>query len=585
MLLVGIHACKSGSDPAPGGGNATTTNLVGTVTDKDSKPVAGVKITVGTLTTTTDANGLFNVDNAPLTNGRCLVKAEKELFYTAVRGLKAGATSSATSITLVSLGTPGKVPAATGGTIVTNGLKIAFPASGFTKNGAAVTGNVDAYVNYISPTDPNLGNLMPGGDLAGLSTSGISQQLITYGAVQVILQAGGQPVDLATGKTAAITFPAGASTLPVIPLWSLNETTGIWKEEGSATLANGVYTGTVTHFSSWNLDLGRDEAELTGTILGCTNQTVGFQKLRIGQRTAYTDANGGFNVAVPAGQDIVIEAANANTYTTLTNIPALTAGATKDAGRLAVCLPSVTGKLVGCNNAAGIADIQLFNNSGQLVAASQPSSNGSFTVSGGAGQQAELRITKINGEVVIKKVTFPALGAQPVDVGSIDVCVSGQPQGRQEMAFTLNGDGRVNQRFLFYSDPIFNDIPQLFKDSGSNTLNLFLFRVNANAATTGSTGITFEIPGTKPGTYTTMVSENQQIIFPGTTGSNAITYLSTDSTLMTFTIAQYDSVGGRVKGTFSGNLGKFMTATNTLIEKPVVTVSAGAFDLVRSADQ
>jgi WD40 repeat protein len=39
-----------------------------------------------------------------------------------------------------------------------------------------------------------------------------------------------------------------------MPLWYFDETLGMWKEEGTATLKNGVYTGTVTHFTDHNLD-------------------------------------------------------------------------------------------------------------------------------------------------------------------------------------------------------------------------------------------------------------------------------------------------------------------------------------------
>ena len=56
---------------------------------------------------------------------------------------------------------------------------------------------------------------------------------------------------------------AQMSTAPAtIPLWSFNETTGIWQEEGSATKVRNAYVGNVSHFSWWNCDLQSPQAIL-----------------------------------------------------------------------------------------------------------------------------------------------------------------------------------------------------------------------------------------------------------------------------------------------------------------------------------
>jgi hypothetical protein len=68
----------------------------------------------------------------------------------------------------------------------------------------------------------------------------------------------GNALQLKDGKEAQLTFPIPESlkdkTPNQIPLWSFNESTGLWEEEGIATLQNGVYVGTVKHFSWVNLD-------------------------------------------------------------------------------------------------------------------------------------------------------------------------------------------------------------------------------------------------------------------------------------------------------------------------------------------
>jgi hypothetical protein len=63
---------------------------------------------------------------------------------------------------------------------------------------------------------------------------------------------------LQPGKTAKLRFTIPSSlrsTAPAtIPLWSVDETTGLWKQEGSATKGTDYYEGDVSHFSFWNCD-------------------------------------------------------------------------------------------------------------------------------------------------------------------------------------------------------------------------------------------------------------------------------------------------------------------------------------------
>ena len=68
-------------------------------------------------------------------------------------------------------------------------------------------------------------------------------------------------VTILAGPCASRPAAPRAPTLPAtFPLYHLNETTGRWTQEGTATLqtdpATGAkyYEGTVSHFSTWNAD-------------------------------------------------------------------------------------------------------------------------------------------------------------------------------------------------------------------------------------------------------------------------------------------------------------------------------------------
>ncbi len=150
-------------------------------------------------------------------------------------------------------------------------------------NGNAYNGNVNVAMFHLKPSDQYLNELMPGSFLAN-NTDGNSRIMETYGMLHVQLTgASGQNLQIASGHTAEMTVVIDAtqtSTAPAtIPLWSFNETTGIWQEEGSATKVGNAYVGNVSHFSWWNCDAQFPQCLLNvhiqnATALPLSNVTV-----------------------------------------------------------------------------------------------------------------------------------------------------------------------------------------------------------------------------------------------------------------------------------------------------------------------
>ena len=68
-----------------------------------------------------------------------------------------------------------------------------------------------------------------------------------------------------------MSIPVGStqtSSAPAeIPLWYFDETNGVWKEEGKATLQGNEYVGEVSHFTFWNCDISWDLIYLDGSVL------------------------------------------------------------------------------------------------------------------------------------------------------------------------------------------------------------------------------------------------------------------------------------------------------------------------------
>ena len=158
--------------------------------------------------------------------------------------------------------------AAAGGTLTgKDGVKVTFaPNTLVDVNGAAVTGAVQ-----VSMTPVNVATNLRAfpGRFEGVGTTGEQGMIVSYGTVEYALSAGGSPVQLAPGKKATIEVPSyiqrNLDSTPVlagnsVPIWSLNERTGTWIQEGTGTVVAGTspsdlaLRAEVAHFSWWNMD-------------------------------------------------------------------------------------------------------------------------------------------------------------------------------------------------------------------------------------------------------------------------------------------------------------------------------------------
>lgn len=104
------------------------------------------------------------------------------------------------------------------------------------------------------------------GDYRAVDKSGSEVNLASYGTVFAEFRdASGNLANLLPGKTATVFFPIPpthvASAPPTIPVWTYDETAGVWREESKAVLVSTssgpMYQGTTTHFSTLNTDIDK----------------------------------------------------------------------------------------------------------------------------------------------------------------------------------------------------------------------------------------------------------------------------------------------------------------------------------------
>jgi len=152
-----------------------------------------------------------------------------------------------------------------------DGVSLTVPAGGafVDGNGNPVVGDVEVFMSPIDVTDERAVRAFPG-EFEGVDENGDRSPIASFGVADYRFFQGGEELELAGGQTATIRIPLYATTdldgTPLaagasIPLWSLDEDTGIWQQEGFGTVVADVASptglsveGDVTHFSPWNID-------------------------------------------------------------------------------------------------------------------------------------------------------------------------------------------------------------------------------------------------------------------------------------------------------------------------------------------
>lgn len=345
-----------------------TAALQGNVFDDAGAPAPGVTVQVGSKTAITNANGYFRIDDAPLDKKASLVAAAKAGFFKAYRSFSATSGANYVNIKLVKKVLTGTINAASGGDAsLSNGSKVTLPANGVVNasTNAAYTGTVNVYASYIDPSAADISQTVPGSFMA-TDKAGNRVTLESYGMLAVELEsASGEKLQIKSGSSATLTtaIPAAnlASAPATIALWSIDETTGLWKEEGTATKSGNVYVGSVSHFSFWNCDISIPTVTLSLTLKNAAGSPLvhaGVRIKRSNNTTAYgyTDSLGQVSGLVPKNETLTLDVIdqcntsfytqNVGPYSVNTNLGVITLTNTGNS------IVTIKGKLVNCSAAA-----------------------------------------------------------------------------------------------------------------------------------------------------------------------------------------------------------------------------------------
>lgn len=375
-----------------------TAILQGNIYDENNQPADGVTVTVGSKSVVTSTNGYFRIITASLDKRTSLVTAQKTGYFKGLRVFPATSGTNQVVIKLIKKTLAGTVNATTGGSAtLSNGSVITLPANGIVNEatGAAYTGNVNVYAAYIDPSNSDIATRIPG-SFAGTDKNGGRVLLTSYGMMAVQLESTtGEKLQIKSGLTASLITPiptAALSSAPAtISLWSVNEQTGLWIEDGNATKQGNTYVGDVKHFSFWNCDVSSQSIRISMTIkdgagrpivhapVSITRSGTGWQTVGWG----WTDSLGQVGGIVPPNENLLVEvldpcfnvvySQNVAPLTLTTDLDIITVtGST-------VKVVTLRGKLLDCAS-AGVANGYAIITTSNIVRYAATDANGNFEV-------------------------------------------------------------------------------------------------------------------------------------------------------------------------------------------------------------
>jgi len=307
----------------PGNRVSSIVGLIGLVVDStNGTPVSGVTVTAGALSTTTDTQGNFALPT--IANGSNVVSFTLNTYAPQSRTVQISSTIETSLIVqMVPNGALDPFDPATGGTLTVAGStgQIDIPGNSLRRADGSVpsAGSASALLTPIGPSlDPFL---LPGEYVVQPAAGGSTAQFETFGGLDIrITDAGGTALtNLVAPATIRIPVNSRNTTIPpTVSLMRFDSATGLWVEEGTATLQgvapNQYYEGTVTRIATWTAGQIYTASIITACVQDQAGAPVGGARVNSdginysGGGTATTNASGIALVPMKRGGQAVITA-------------------------------------------------------------------------------------------------------------------------------------------------------------------------------------------------------------------------------------------------------------------------------------
>lgn len=275
MLL--LSACENN------GSAAKTTSINLNITDTSGVPVESVSITV----LKADSSNKVSAEVVSTGNGKYEVSDIPEQTDLVLQLYKFGYSSQIKPLTTLSAGTittayqtvmikqQGPISFSVDTDAQINGkhgARVEVSASAFVdQNGNLVSGDIELHMTPVDVSTAAGIQAFPGSFSGILDDGSLTPIIVSFGTTEYNFSQNGEALQLAPGQSAEIDMPMYIANYPngdainsgdEIPLWYLNETTGIWQQEGTGVVIINTASpvglsmrATVSHFTWWNTDM------------------------------------------------------------------------------------------------------------------------------------------------------------------------------------------------------------------------------------------------------------------------------------------------------------------------------------------
>lgn len=293
----------------------------GQITDNTTgEPLVNVKVSIGTESTITDAEGYYTLSNLTA-NQEVVVNFEKEgyLLGSTEINLKSFADDNTLSPNYLEFKMRShKYSWEHESDKALFGDSIDVDAAYVDKNGNPYNGTMLAELTILDLTTVE-GKTLFTGSFKGINSNGDIVQFESYGLISLLLEDNnGNALEFAKDEIGTLKFNYVSSSvnLDTIPMWYYDYDQGLWVEEGYAELqADGTYKGEISHLGTWALNkpLEEDPGLYRGRIIDENGAPVGDVRVYATGKNwvssdLTTDENGVFELKVIPGEDFELTA-------------------------------------------------------------------------------------------------------------------------------------------------------------------------------------------------------------------------------------------------------------------------------------
>lgn len=273
MAVLFISSCGKDSDmqldiinnvPAPA--EKVYSTVYGLIFDESQESIRNATVSIAGETTTTDINGYFVLSGFMDSDG-ALMHVTKDGYFDGIGLIIPYLDSKVQAgMTLIA-----KESSLTGSSeeilFIEDELStVSMKAGSFTSDNQSYNGAVNVFTHSTNPEQEDFQESYPGNFE---TTEGFNRKVIQpYGVIKVeLFGENNEVLNISDVATLSIKAPENLGSTPDnVSMYYRDNATGLWIEDGSATLIDGRYVAQIEHFTDWCFGIEWEFFEVSGVV-------------------------------------------------------------------------------------------------------------------------------------------------------------------------------------------------------------------------------------------------------------------------------------------------------------------------------